>query len=211
MKKLTRRNFLKLAGAALAGTILTGQGCAPKPEEPLPTAVVPATNTSPPPIPTVTLAPKAIRRPEIIQFYPSRPSKIAWTHHAQAWDKRNLVPAALSVMLAASITRLTGLEDATQAWQALFAPGEKIAIKVNTIQHSNVKTHVPLVMAVAEALQSAGVPAEQIFIYDRNIEELKSAGFTLNFDYGNPGVRCFGTDNYKTGWFWLSRRCGFIT
>jgi hypothetical protein len=40
-------------------------------------------------------------------------------------------------MLDGSITALTGLNDADEAWTALFAPDERIAIKVNTIAELN--------------------------------------------------------------------------
>ncbi len=51
--------------------------------------------------------------------------------HAGVWSGKQLDPEALREMLDASITRLTGLEEAKSAWQALFAPDEEIAIKVN--------------------------------------------------------------------------------
>ncbi len=102
-------------------------------------------------------------------------------------------------MLDASITKLTGINDTITAWQALFAPSEQIAIKVNTLQYGRFWTHVPLVMAVAERLQAAGIPAGQIVIYDRSSNDLVGGGFTINQD--GPGVRCHGTDlQYETGW-----------
>jgi hypothetical protein len=54
-------------------------------------------------------------------------------------------------------------------------------------------------MAVAERLQAAGIPSEQIVIYDRASNDLAGGGFSLNRD--GPGVRCYGTDLlYETGW-----------
>jgi hypothetical protein len=101
-------------------------------------------------------------------------------------------------MLDASISELTGLGDAAEAWAALFDPGERIAIKVNTIGGSEVWTHAPLALAVAEALQDVGVPAEQIVIFDRYTDELIYAGYTINRD--GSGVRCYGTDRDYAGW-----------
>jgi hypothetical protein len=99
-------------------------------------------------------------------------------------------------MLEASITKLTGLSDAREAWAALFRPGEKIAIKVNTFSNSLIWTHVPLVLEVTNSLQEAGIPAEQITIFDFRTLELSTAGYTVNTD--NPGVRCTGMDsNYS--------------
>jgi hypothetical protein len=118
------------------------------------------------------------------------------TRHAGVWDGEELVPNAIRQMLDASITKLTGLNDARESWAALFKPSERIALKVNTIAGSSAWTHVPLVLAVAECLQEAGVPAEQIVIYDRRVDELENAGFPINLD--GPGVRCYGTDRTKS-------------
>jgi uncharacterized protein (DUF362 family) len=54
-------------------------------------------------------------------------------------------------------------------------------------------------MAVAECLKEAGIPAEQIIIFDRYTSELEGAGYSINED--GPGVRCYSTHgNYTAGW-----------
>ena len=163
-RTISRRDFIKLAAAAglLAGCSAIRQlGAAPTPS-----------------------------REEIIKIYPDVPSKVVHARHAGAWEGEDLVPEALRQMLDASIIELTGLDDAIEAWAALFSPDERIAIKVNTIPRGS--THVPLVMAVTERLQAAGVPAEQILIFDRFTYELENEGYPVNED--GPGVRCYGTD-----------------
>jgi hypothetical protein len=91
-------------------------------------------------------------------------------------------------MLDAAIAQLTGLNDATVAWKALFDPGETVGIKVNTI--SRYTTTPEVAYAVAQRLQDAGVPAEQIVLFDRSNGELAARGFTIND--GGPGVQCRG-------------------
>lgn len=138
--------------------------------------------------------------PEVIKFYPDVPSKVVHARHAGVWAGDTLSPVVLHQMLDASITELTGLNDAHEAWAALFDPHERIAIKVNTIEESRYWTHVPLVMAVAEKLQEIGVPAEQIFIFDRATFEMEGAGYPINED--GPGVRCYGSGKkgYTENW-----------
>jgi hypothetical protein len=114
-------------------------------------------------------------------------------HHAGVWDGEELASGAIRQMLDGSITELTGLSGAGEAWASLFDPGERIAIKVNAFRNSIIWTHVPLVMAVTERLQDAGVPAEQIVIFDYYTSELEEAGYPVNLD--GPGVRCYGTDD----------------
>jgi hypothetical protein len=165
---ISRREFLKLAAAA--GLLA---GCRP--------AVSPAA-----------------RRQEIMKIYPDRPSKVVRARHAGVWSGDTLVPEAIRQMLDLGITQLTGLSDARQAWRALFDASERVAIKVNAFRNSIIWTHVPLVMAVTECLQEAGVPAEQIVIFDYYTTELEEAGFPVNQD--GPGVRCYGTDiSYTEG------------
>lgn len=226
---VSRRKFIKLAAMAglLAGCGSTQQAAAPPTQSPtvgaptappptatslpthtpapthtaVPTSPPTATPTVPPtatPSPTATPAPTAYR-PAAIKIYPDGPSRVVHTHHAGVWDGENLVPAAIGEMLDASITELTGLNDAREAWAALFDPSERVAIKVNAFRNSLVWTHAPLVTAVAERLQEAGIPADQIVIFDYLTSELQTAGYAVNQD--GPGVRCYGTDNnYTTGW-----------
>jgi uncharacterized protein (DUF362 family) len=152
--------------------------------------------------PTATLVQTMPGREEIMKIYPDGSSVIARTWHAGVWQGEALSTTAIYQMLDTAITQLTGLDNAYQAWATLFDPGERIAIKVNTIQGNMVRTHLPLVLAVAEHLQEIGIPSEQIVIYDRSTRELQGAGYPVNRD--GPGVRCYGTDGaYTEGWLLL--------
>ncbi len=185
MKKLTRREFIKLSGTVAAAGLLAGCGGCAAPEP-------------------------SVSREDVLKFHPDAPSKIVHTHHAGVWtgtptdgsladsaeENNLLVPEALREMLDASITELTGLKKARDAWAVLFSPDERVAIKVNTFRNSLIWTHVPLVTAVTDSLQEAGVPAEQIVIFDYYTSELEKAGFAVNED--GPGVRCYGTESNYT-------------
>ena len=172
MKKTTRRDFLKLSGAAAAAGLLAASGgCA-------------------------ALKPK-VSREDVFKFYPdAATSKVVRTAHSGVWDGADLAPDILRQMLDASITELTGLKEARDAWSVLFSPDEKVAIKVNTL-FSQDSTHLPLVMAIVQFLQDAGVSAEQIVIFDDKTGNLQGSGYPVNED--GPGVRCHGA-NYTDGW-----------
>jgi hypothetical protein len=128
------------------------------------------------------------------------PGKVVQAQHSGVWsEEETLAPQALQELLDGAITSLTGITDARQAWSALFDPGERIAIKVNTVTNSDYPTHLPLVLAVTEQLQEVGVPAEQIVIYDRGTLDLELADYPVNHD--GSGVRCYGNDeNYAPDW-----------
>ena len=81
-----------------------------------------------------------------------------------------------------------GAADA--AWRKLFKPNDTVGIKVNCIA-SMVSSQPQLAWAIADSLIAAGVPADQIIIWDREDRELVSAGYAINAD--GPGVRCYGT------------------
>jgi len=177
---LTRKQFIQISAAGAAGLLA---GCQ---------AVPPAAT----PIPPAPTADAAARRAELIRKYPVVPSRVVQTHGEGVWESDALSPAALRRMLDTSITRLTGLTDAREAWAALFSPDDRVAIKVNAFRNSIIFTHVPLVTAVTDALQDAGVPANQIVLYDFLTSELETAGFTINRD--GDGVRCYGSEGgYK--------------
>ncbi len=210
MPSISRQEFLRLAaaglGAVVGGRFLAACGATPTLPSVSPTAeALPLpTETVVPPTPTevaatITSTPGPVRRPDVMKIYPATPSRVVHTYHSGVWQGQVLQPEALKQMLDASVARLTGLQDALSAWKVLFDPSEKIAVKVNTLPFGRYWTHVPLVLAVAERLQTAGVPAENIIIYDRMSSDLTRGGFTINKD--GPGVRCFGTDyKYETKW-----------
>ena len=236
-RRLSRREFLKLGGAATASALLAG--CAGQIVSPVeistqaPTQAPSQTLTSlPTALPkTPTLAPTeapleptrtpyltstqrpaptealTLRRPDLIKFYPAALSKVVRARHSGVWNNGELVPPALDQMLDVSITQLTGLDDPGQAWKALFDPGERVAIKVNTIAGSSAWTKPVLVDRVVERLLAAGLSPENIFIYDRDIFELEGAGFTIVKDGNKP--RCLGTGyDYTFGWSVMGRGVG---
>jgi hypothetical protein len=167
-RSISRRDFLRLSGAAAAAGLLAGCGV-----------------TKP-----------AVSQGDVVEFYPDAPSRVVRTHHTGVWDGEALLPDVLRRMLDASIVELTGLKDGRQAWSTLFAPDERVAIKVNTL-FSQDCTHLPLVLTVVECLQEAGVPPEQIVIFDARTSHLMNAGYPVNED--GSGVRCHGA-NYTPGW-----------
>lgn len=213
MKQLSRRTFLHLSSAAAAGALLTA--CAPAPASPTgvgasPTPAASATPTevgaSPTPVasPTMPSNPATnYRRPELIRFYPAGQSKVVRARDAQVWKGEAVDPAAVRGLVDKSITALTGIAEAKNAWQALFDPKEKIAIKVNVFRNSTIWTHFELVKAVADSLQEAGIPGENITIFDYSTEEFQTAKYPVNKD--GPGVRCRGTDGaYSSTWRWAT-------
>lgn len=93
-------------------------------------------------------------------------------------------------MLDAAVPQALGVASADVAWRKLFKPNDAVGIKVNCIA-SRVSSHPQLAWAIADSLIAAGVPADQIIIWDREDRELVSAGYVINAD--GSGVKCYGT------------------
>lgn len=100
----------------------------------------------------------------------------------------------LCKLLDASMQRLTEASDATAAWRKVFKPKQRVGIKVNVL---GLTTQPAVVDAIVAGLRKAGVPAENIIIWDRFDVELERAGFKLN--KSGRGVQCYGTDAERYG------------
>ncbi len=212
-QKVTRREFIRLT--TMTGLALGIAGCSPVQPTTAPTATLDVPTAAPTNAPTAeasstptieaTAAPAPTSLPTA-EATPDPRSRVVQVH-AGVWDGDSLMEAPLRQMLDAAITGLTGQNDAIQAWASLFNPQERIAIKVNVLSISDFWTHAPLVVAIAEHLQRAGVPAEQIVIFDHDSRELAGAGYTVNKD--GPGVRCYGTDgDSASGWTMIDTEVG---
>jgi uncharacterized protein (DUF362 family) len=203
----TRREFLKAAAISGAAGVLAGCSAAsPTPASTAAPTASPTSAASPTlaasatPNNTATTAPTLIlRRPELLKMYPDTPSKVIHARHAAVWQNSRLNRDIIRTMLDASMVQLAGTNSALEAWAGLFSPDEKIAIKVNAFINSAIFTHPELVNSVTDSLIDAGIPAEQITIYDYSSSELTRARYTINNK--KSGVQCFGSDsNYRRGY-----------
>lgn len=82
--------------------------------------------------------------------------------------------------------------DPIQPWTRLVHPGQLVAVKVNTLGGRGLSTSVPLVEAICERLQAAGIRAQDIVIFDRDSAELERAGFRIRTSANQ--LQCYGTD-----------------
>ncbi|MDZ7371095.1 MAG: DUF362 domain-containing protein [candidate division KSB1 bacterium] len=96
----------------------------------------------------------------------------------------------LSNMLDAAVERLFE-EEADKIWRTLFSPRDVVGLKVNCLAGRGLSTRIELTQAVVDRLTKAGVPHEQIIIWDRRDRDLQRAGYTLN---SGKGVQCCGND-----------------
>ena len=92
-------------------------------------------------------------------------------------------------MVDSVICRLAGQPTPGEAWRKLVAPTDVVGIKVAASGRSVSGTRPETVLAIAEGLREAGVPAKNIIVWDRNLEDLVAAGFDQSGrDYQLEGV-----------------------
>ena len=82
-------------------------------------------------------------------------------------------------------------DNPIKTWKKLVRPGETVGLKVNALGGRGFCSN-PLVEAICERLQEAGIKANDIVVWDRDTDELERAGFHVST--GGNRLQCFGTD-----------------
>ena len=120
-------------------------------------------------------------------------ARVAIAHDALLRDAEGAVDSRRVVTLLDHATQsLFGADEPMQPWTRLVRRGLMVGVKVNTLGGRGLSSNVPLVEAICERLQGAGVRPQQIVIWDRDTGELERAGFRIRT--GGNQVQCFGTD-----------------
>jgi hypothetical protein len=86
---------------------------------------------------------------------------------------------------------LTGEKDMKKAWAQFVSPEDVVGIKVNPIAGKLLSTKAEVVDVIIDRLLGAGVPKENIIIWDRRLFQLTDAGFTQE---RFPGIKITGTE-----------------
>lgn len=119
------------------------------------------------------------------------PGKVVRTTHPHCVVDGKPAEKVTYEMLKKSICRLAGKSDASEAWLQFVGPEDRIGLKVNPIAGKLLSTSHALVRSVIRQLEEAGIPRENLLIWDRREEDLKNSGFTAE---NYPGIRIVGTE-----------------
>jgi hypothetical protein len=80
-------------------------------------------------------------------------------------------------MVDRGITKLTGKTTVPEAWRSLVTTQDVVGIKVYSTPGPNSGTRPAVVAAVVDGLLAAGLPPKQIIVWDRQLADLRLAGF----------------------------------
>lgn len=119
-----------------------------------------------------------------------QPSRIVIVHDPAATRALSAQPAAVATMIARGLTTLTGLPSPAEAWRSLVQPTDVVGVKVHSTPGPASGTRPAVAAAVLRGLLDAGHPPQRIILWDRNLADLRAAGF---HDITSPlGVRIAG-------------------
>jgi uncharacterized protein (DUF362 family) len=80
-------------------------------------------------------------------------------------------------MIRKGMASLTGTDGGADAWRQFVEPGDVVGIKVNPVGKPHVMSSPEVVREIIAGLNSAGVKAREIVVYDRYRKQFFDAGF----------------------------------
>jgi hypothetical protein len=96
----------------------------------------------------------------------------------EATDAFQPLAGHIQAMVDRGMTTLTGTSTTTAAWLSLVSTQDIIGIKVFSEPGPNSGTRPAVATAVVQGLLSAGIPPQQIVIWDKYQSDLRLAGFS---------------------------------
>lgn len=75
------------------------------------------------------------------------------------------------------VMAVTRTGSRASAWQSLVKPTDRVGLKVSAAGRELFSTNRAIVNAVVAGLNEAGVPSNQIIVWDRDADDLRAAGF----------------------------------
>lgn len=97
-------------------------------------------------------------------------------------------------MIASGMTTLTGDARPEDAWARFISPKDVVGIKVNCSGAPHICSSPEIVATIAENLIAVGVPAKQIYVYERFENQLQSVGYR---PYLPDGVNLYAAETSR--------------
>jgi uncharacterized protein (DUF362 family) len=91
-------------------------------------------------------------------------------------------PKVVADMIARGMCALTGEKKAADAWRRFFVPSDVVGIKVNCSGAPKVCSNPYVVAEIARNLTAIGIPAKNIWVYERFDDQLESVNYNKYMD-----------------------------
>ena len=107
------------------------------------------------------------------------PGRVVRVHSEQSIDPESdaVNRQAVDRMIAAGMQALTGEQRAADAWGRFVSPQDVVGIKVNCSGAPQIRSSPELVAAIVENVMAVGVPAKQIYVYERFADQVRSVNY----------------------------------
>lgn len=119
-----------------------------------------------------------VRASEAAEPPPPR-ARVVRATDAEAVNLFTPAPDRVRALVDAALLHFTSTRDIGAAWKKLVLPTDRIGIKINSQPGPVISTHACVVDAVVEGLVLAGIPRDQIIIFDRYAHTLEAAGYGM--------------------------------
>jgi uncharacterized protein (DUF362 family) len=107
------------------------------------------------------------------------PGRVVRVHAENSFDAKSgkADRATVKRMLSAGMRSLTGDQRAEDAWARFVSPRDVVGIKINCSGAPSICSDPAVVAEIVDSLIAAGVPAGQIYIYERFDDQVQSVGY----------------------------------
>ncbi len=108
---------------------------------------------------------------------PTPSAQVVIIHDPEATKDFKPRAERVQAMMVRALTNLTGKATAAEAWRSLVSTQDIVGIKVFSEPGPYTGTRPAVAEAVVEGLLAAGLPPDQIVLWDRRLIDLRLAGF----------------------------------
>jgi hypothetical protein len=105
------------------------------------------------------------------------PPRVVVVSDPEATETFRARDEVVKAMVDRALTNLTGKLTVAEAWRSLVSTQDTVGIKVYSMPGPYSGTRPAVVAAVVQGLLVAGVPPKQILVWDRDLSDLRAAGF----------------------------------
>jgi hypothetical protein len=141
---------------------------------------------------TKTNIDEALQHPRNENSLPGKyPGKVVRIDNPDSVVEDKPVEAEAYKMLKEGMLALSGAASLEEAWLQFVKPDDVIGLKVNPVAGKPLSTSHAVTKSIIKQLMEAGIPKENIVIWDRRLMQLHEAGYT---EENYPGIKITGTE-----------------
>src|SRR5437588_7673267 len=142
-----------------------------------------------PPVPAIHVSEPAGTQPSPLRMPGLLPGRVVEIADPQAIVANRVSQPVIGRMLDRALRELTGARDIREAWSKFIEPKDIVGIKINPSGAPACCSSPEIVREIISAVQSVGVPARNIVVYDRYSYEIDIGSYQALLP---PGIRIVG-------------------